>query len=116
MRGIEFMETVITRIIQINITLYDDTYDVTPMGSFGTGKFIFSTDIDSSDNTYVCDYDDDNMPKSLSIGTFILKCKTIETGKFIFSTDAIEMVSAENLYIADFGMKEGKNLHHDKID
>ena len=73
MIGIDFTETVIAKIIQINIIFYYNSHAVTLMGSYG-----------------IC--------------------------KFIFSTDTTEMDSAENLYITDFDMMGGKNLHHDKID
>ena len=116
MIGIDFTETVISKIIQINIIFYYNSHAVTLMGSYGICKIIFSTGVDSSGNTYVCDYDNNNMQKILSNYTFILKWGSFRTGKFIFSTDTTEMDSAENLYITDFDMMEGKNLHHDKID
>jgi hypothetical protein len=116
MLDIDYTETVIAKIIQINTPFYDNSHTVTPMGFFENGKFIFSTDIDSSGNTYVWDYDNKNMQKILSNYTFILKWGPFGTGKFIFPTDTTEMNSAENLYMIDFDMMEGRNLHHDKID
>ena len=107
-----FIETIIARrIIQIGITFDGISYVITPMDPYGIGnKSGYSTDIEMnlSGNTYVCDYDDNNMQKILSNYTFILKWEPFGTGKFIFSTDVTEMNSSENQHIADFGMMEGK--------
>ena len=102
MIGINFTNTVIPRIIQISITFDDNSYVVT-LCSFATcnAKFLLSAGIISSGNTYVCDYDNNNMQKFHFNRIFILKWEPIGIGKFIFFASIIGTNSVDNLYKYD---------------
>ena len=103
MTGISFADTVIARISQISTTFDDNSYVLTLLYLFETGhlQFIFPICVDSSGNTYVCDYDNNNMPKSFINRIFILKWETIGIGRFIFFAIIAITNSVYNLYKDD---------------